>query len=461
MTNVDEQVPEGAQCLICHDALLVQPACALKCGHVYHTACCHQWIEVGKAQCPQCKQPARTDDLRPLDFEMAEVTPQAMQDAQRLHEVSDEDRKRIRDSAAAELEEEERAIAEADEELEELQRVAQEHKRARKELDKQARWDQEECTRLHAEHEDLSKKVAELQTFIDGQLGRNERKLPVPQARQDDPDVREERRKLTKMRPHERLRQLHGALVAARRQDIESSALVREREASCLELEAELAERRQQEAKLTREYRERREFAQRVASTATPAVSSSVAAAGNALPQRSPTRAAGDEAAELKTQQSVGSSIDRNVAVDGGGGGGTAAGGGKFGALLGGGGRPGVGRQPSTAAPTSGRSVAAGVVTASAVRASGTASAASASGAAAVAPAGSAESAFRRSGSAGVGGGIGGGGGGKFSALFGAGSSGTFGARGAGTGASGGATKVQAGLVRQNSLRTRFSDRSD
>eukprot|EP00927_Polykrikos_kofoidii_P040467 TRINITY_DN34585_c0_g1_i1.p1 TRINITY_DN34585_c0_g1~~TRINITY_DN34585_c0_g1_i1.p1 ORF type:complete len:463 (-),score=99.78 TRINITY_DN34585_c0_g1_i1:200-1588(-) len=263
MAENDDDVPEGAQCLICHDALLFQSACALKCGHIYHTACCHQWFEVGRGSCPQCKKVARTDDLRVLEFEMAEMTPQAIQDAQRLRAACAEDRQRIYETATAQLEEAEQAIVQVAEDLEEMQRATQDHKRARKELEKQARKDEEEIARLLREHEEKVKKCTEVQEFIDGELGRNTRKLPVPQAREADDDVREERRKLAKMRPQERLQQLHGALVAARRQDVESSALLRERETSLAQVEAELVVCRQQEAKLLREVRERREHAKR------------------------------------------------------------------------------------------------------------------------------------------------------------------------------------------------------
>lgn len=255
----------GAQCLICQDNLLELPACALRCGHVYHATCCHEWLEKGKGECPQCKQKAHIEDLRLLDFEVAKVQPQSLQEVRRLQSASAEEREQLRQELQAEAGEVLARVQEAAAELERQQQDAQERKRARRELEQQRPREEAELNRLGSEKEHKLLMNASLGAQVDHQNSRQRQSRSRTWSQsseivnEDDPDAREERRKLRTMRPDDRARQLHGAVVSAREQEAETIRISLARETALQALEEELVRLRRLEAKLARELRECRE----------------------------------------------------------------------------------------------------------------------------------------------------------------------------------------------------------
>mmetsp|Transcript_66772 Transcript_66772/g.145664 ORF Transcript_66772/g.145664 Transcript_66772/m.145664 type:complete len:395 (-) Transcript_66772:83-1267(-) len=259
---------EGAQCLVCLCPLLGQPVCALRCGHVYHSCCFYSWLDKSKrpqegVECPQCKKVARAEDMRTLLFEVVQVEQQPPVDAEEVQtfiRASTEARERLREELTEEQAVSTRRLVQASEELAELQSTLADHKRARRLVELQDRRYEEESSELQSELTQSSSRLAELQASVDSQVDRLHRKLPVPQARERDADLLEERRrlKLRTVRASDRARQLHEALISARRQQAEGSISSRERTASSKDAEVELAKLRKLEAKLRRDLEERR-----------------------------------------------------------------------------------------------------------------------------------------------------------------------------------------------------------
>jgi len=236
----------GPQCSICLQELLLQSACALRCGHVFHASCCEEWINKGNSNCPQCKKTARIEQLRILEFEVAEV-PWALDDIQRLQRSSVEERGQIHEQLTAELDDIKSKLRQACEELEGHRDAAHESKRARRELESKVPRVEAELKELRAEKETKILNNASLGAQVDSQNNRQRqsRNRIWSQSRgvihEDDPDAREEKRKLRMMRPSDRARQLHDAVVSARRQEVEINKVALEQERALKELEEELA----------------------------------------------------------------------------------------------------------------------------------------------------------------------------------------------------------------------------
>jgi len=59
---------DGTQCIICLSGWSnagPHQICCLKCGHVFGKSCVEMWLK-NKSKCPQCQQPAKKSDIRPL-----------------------------------------------------------------------------------------------------------------------------------------------------------------------------------------------------------------------------------------------------------------------------------------------------------------------------------------------------------------------------------------------------------
>lgn len=274
---MEDSLQDGALCLICHESLLGQVPCALRCGHVYHSVCCHQWFEKGKGECPQCKARSGRDELLLLDFEVAAVRPRSLEEVRKLEAASAEERGQLREELALELEDAEARSGETGTRLDEHREAAQDRKRARRELECRAPEAEAEIKRLKAEREQLTMSNASLSAKVDEQNSRQRQARSRPRGKSqdsiqdEDHDSKEERRKLRVMRPADRARQLHEAVVSAGRQEAEASRANRQREAAFKELEAELSELRKVEVKLLadlRRVKEREEFAAEAGTTA-------------------------------------------------------------------------------------------------------------------------------------------------------------------------------------------------
>eukprot|EP00401_Gymnodinium_catenatum_P068104 CAMPEP_0117606034 /NCGR_PEP_ID=MMETSP0784-20121206/79502_1 /TAXON_ID=39447 /ORGANISM="" /LENGTH=363 /DNA_ID=CAMNT_0005409099 /DNA_START=41 /DNA_END=1133 /DNA_ORIENTATION=- len=245
-----DDVAQAAECPVCFDSLLShQEAAALRCGHVSHSVCLRKWFEVSKGNCPKCRKVYDLDDLRVLHFTLASS------ELETLRGIPAEECQRLMEKAEAKQAEMANGLGTARLELEEVESLAEEQKRRRIELNQQTMENENQAKAMHEEFSTLSEKYAALQTHVDKDVHRQERKLPIAPAREDDADVKEERRKLRSVRLMDRVQQLHDALASARQSEIESSRLVRVREESLLSVEAELAHIRHVEARLARELR--------------------------------------------------------------------------------------------------------------------------------------------------------------------------------------------------------------
>lgn len=249
---------EGSTCLICCDALLVSTVGALVCGHVYHKNCIVLWLQAGKAHCPLCKKKNRIDDVRTVDFDMRQVPGLSDEEVQRLEATSLAERAQQREELEAGKAEADAAKAQVDGELALLRDLAQERKRARKELEADGQLLLEANLELTAELSNLKTECAALQAGLDAEAPRLQRKLPISQPREGDPDLQEERRKLKAFRPIDRARRVHEALTSARQQENEKQHDNADRTAALKRAEDELRDLRQQEFQLRRELEDRR-----------------------------------------------------------------------------------------------------------------------------------------------------------------------------------------------------------
>lgn len=55
----DDAAGGGGDCTICSEQLRVPGSSVTRCGHVFHTACLNQWLDVRRV-CPLCKAPTAT-----------------------------------------------------------------------------------------------------------------------------------------------------------------------------------------------------------------------------------------------------------------------------------------------------------------------------------------------------------------------------------------------------------------
>jgi len=137
-------------------------------------------------------------------------------------------------------------LRQASEELEGHRDAANESKRARCELELKVPRIEADLKELRAEKESKVLNNASLCAQVDSQNNRQHqsRNRIWSQSRgvihEDDPDAREEKRKLRTMRPSDRARQLHDAVVSARQQEVEINRVALARERALNELDEEL-----------------------------------------------------------------------------------------------------------------------------------------------------------------------------------------------------------------------------
>ena len=54
--NVNNNLNNIESCIICFEKISFNDKHFLHCGHCYHCYCINKWIELGKYECPLCKQ---------------------------------------------------------------------------------------------------------------------------------------------------------------------------------------------------------------------------------------------------------------------------------------------------------------------------------------------------------------------------------------------------------------------
>lgn len=258
-------------CIICTDEILqqsgdskglAQPICALRCGHVYHNNCFQSWIaqQVSRrckdpGECPVCKKVTLCNQVRILDFEVVRVQCSAYAE---LEKVSEEEQAKMLEDLDRERMEAEVQLEEIEHELAGHDKTVKESKRARRETNQRIVAEEAALEKLKAELTQSVVDCATLQSELDCQAQRQFKTLPIPPLREDDPDLREERRKIRVLRPADRARQLHDALVSARDAEALSGGLVRERASAVQAAEADRARLTQEEAQLRRKVAELR-----------------------------------------------------------------------------------------------------------------------------------------------------------------------------------------------------------
>lgn len=278
-------------CLICHDALLISTVGALKCGHVYHRNCVVLWFAQGRAECPQCKMPNTIDDVRTLEFEVKTVPGLSPEELRKLEATTSEEMTAKTEELAAEKAEAEAVATRVDNELGLLREVALERKKARKEIEDERQLLQEDIAELEPSLSQWKANCAGLQAGLDAEAPRMQRKLPITQPREGDPDLQEERRKIRLgLRPGERARRLHDALSSARQQENEKQRDKNQRDAALKRDEDELRDLRHLEVQLRREYEERRstEASQMSSQVSTLSASSTSLPSGQLAATQSP-----------------------------------------------------------------------------------------------------------------------------------------------------------------------------
>lgn len=262
---------DGAMCLICHESLLggdeETSAGALRCGHVYHVSCVVSWLvsnkspSGGSGSCPQCKKPCHPEDVRKLDFEVAAIEMPSAAEVRRVQAATEAERGKLKEELKQAIADVEADLVKADAQRVEVTTDAAECKERRREVSEQLRQLEAETTDLQSDLAAATEQLAELQANFDAQTKKLQRRLPIARPREEDADLRDERRALRSLRPGDRVRQLHDALVAAMRQEALSSASLHEHERTLQEALATADELRRLEAKLKRELSERQSVA--------------------------------------------------------------------------------------------------------------------------------------------------------------------------------------------------------
>eukprot|EP00812_Abedinium_dasypus_P007458 NODE_1949_length_1029_cov_129.537988.p1 GENE.NODE_1949_length_1029_cov_129.537988~~NODE_1949_length_1029_cov_129.537988.p1 ORF type:complete len:272 (+),score=70.58 NODE_1949_length_1029_cov_129.537988:132-947(+) len=115
-----------------------------------------------------------------------------------------------------------------------------------------------EASELGALLQQTAEHSASLQTTCDKQNQQLQRRLPIACPREDDSDLLAERLKLRMVRPTDRAKQLHEAVVSALKQAAQSGAMQRESASALAEVEGQLADLRRLDAGLRSELAERR-----------------------------------------------------------------------------------------------------------------------------------------------------------------------------------------------------------
>lgn len=306
----------AAQCSICHDDFLSQEVCALKCGHVYHSECVRAWLTTktkSSGGCPQCKKPARANEIRVLHFQMGDVSSETLGEVLRFESASEAERERYEAEFLAEHKAAKEELLRVEGEIEEVQRSALASKKMRHEaLGPEVA---EKDAQLHAARKELEERTVEcmqMQVELDEATSYQQRRLPIPPVREEDPDVHEERKRLRIIQASDRALQLHKSIVSSRQMLEETRKLKMDRLSEGEAMEDEVKRRRQLDSRLRRRLSEQAELD----SSATEAHSVVTAASppGDALDKVAPidkvaAATGGVEVGVCKSQGSRGSTL--------------------------------------------------------------------------------------------------------------------------------------------------------
>jgi len=261
---------EASSCNICLHELLSKDVCALNCGHLYHHECVVNWLG-HKSSCPLCKKPNGTEDVRPLSFDFRAVSGAALEEERRLEDASREECELRFQELSTELS----ALAKVSESLE--QELSPSHAEARRQKLLRSQIVQkipemeEQLQHAVARALEVSMRNATMQVTIDAEAPHLQRRQPVQRPREDDADLREERRKMASGCKTNRVRQLHSSLLAAWQQDVEVHRRKSDREAARKETEDQLKGLRREESKFRRQLEERKASSDSLASASSTA----------------------------------------------------------------------------------------------------------------------------------------------------------------------------------------------
>lgn len=197
--------------------------------------------------------------MRRLDFEVVQLFPESLEQVRSLVGISSQDRQKLLEELLSELASFESEVQRLKMSCMQLERDAQDSKRLRRAEEKQLPQRQTELSALKQRAAQARLDCAQLQAHLDKEEQRHYRKLPVPTAKDEDPDLREERRKLRSVSTNERARALHEALVSARQQELDALNLAKDAVATADAADIQVRLQRQTERKLRQELSNLRE----------------------------------------------------------------------------------------------------------------------------------------------------------------------------------------------------------
>mmetsp|Transcript_23025 Transcript_23025/g.42408 ORF Transcript_23025/g.42408 Transcript_23025/m.42408 type:complete len:402 (-) Transcript_23025:45-1250(-) len=233
---------DSAHCTICLDGLLNGKSVAsLNCGHIFHRECVVQWLLRSRVSgCPTCKNVTPLSDVRPLEFEFRqfELARDSIADLPGLDEEAVlllRKAKRELEAVETEIKETEANVALLDLEIASMkdQRECSREKEAQ---------DKKQCAELQKELEECHEQSAKLRENVDYHMEIQSRRNQVQRPREEDPDVREERKLLDRTRPSDRAKHLHEGLVNARHGEAECREVCKAHQNAITKLEAEIAQ---------------------------------------------------------------------------------------------------------------------------------------------------------------------------------------------------------------------------
>lgn len=249
-----EDEADETTCLVCHEPLLAQPVCCLKCGHVSHSQCFQNWFEKSKGNCPECRQVCSLDEVRILDFSVQEVDPD-----QQLQGLSPEELAERLKNDRQKYAEFKKELSQTESEFRVLRQNCKEHKTAREMFQQRASEKEEEAAAVRHELTLMSEQCAQLRVHVQAQDEKQHRTLLIRKCSEGDSDLRQERGALKVINKRDRIKDLHETFTSAHQQDTESKCVSRDRQKAQLEAEGRLQKIKKLESRLRRELLEGQE----------------------------------------------------------------------------------------------------------------------------------------------------------------------------------------------------------